>query len=72
MTSEVNVIWRKGDNEIPEHARRVVSAAKDELLFESLQLPAEIVDIIRYNADKNAQTINNYIATILTGHFRAA
>ena len=72
MNVNSNVIWRKGDGEMPEHAKRVVESAHDELLLMSLQLPNEIIDIIRSNADKNAQTINDYISDIVVGHFRTA
>ena len=72
MNFNSNVIWRKGDGEMPEHAKRAVKSAQDELLLMSLQLPIEIVDIIRSNADKNAQTINDYISAIVVGHFRTA
>ena len=72
MSHDASVIWRKGQGEIPEHAKRVVEAAQDELLLKSLQLPIEIIDVIRYNADKNAQTVNDYISDIVVGHFRTA
>ena len=72
MNFNPNVIWRKGDGEMPEHAKRIVESAQDELLLMSLQLPSEIVDIIRSNADKNAQSINDYISAIVVGYFRTA
>jgi len=72
MNLNSNIIWRKGDGEMPEHAKRIVESAQDELLLTSLQLPIEIIDIIRSNADKNAQTINDYISAIVVGHFRTA
>ena len=56
MTSDVNVLWRKGDGEMPEKVQRIVNAAQDELLLRSLQLPIDAVDTIRYNAGKNSQT----------------
>ena len=72
MNLNSNVIWRKGDGEIPDHAKRIVESAQDELLLISLQLPTEIIDIIRRNAAKNTQTINDYISTIVVGYFRTA
>jgi len=72
MNPEPSVIWRRGDGEIPERAKIVVEAARDELLLMSLQLPIEIVNLIRYNADKNAQTVNSYISTIVADHFETA
>ena len=72
MNLDSNVIWRKGDGEIPEHAKRIVESAQDELLLMSLQLPFEIVDMIRNNANKNAQTVNDYISAIVVGSFKTA
>ena len=65
MNNDVNVIWRKGDGEIPERAKKISETAQGELLLKALQLPSEVVDEIRYNADKNAQTVNNYISAIV-------
>ena len=72
MNLDSNVIWCKSDGEIPERAKRIVESAQDELLLMSLQLPLEIVDMIRRNASENAQTINDYISTIVAGYFRTA
>ncbi|MCL2773704.1 MAG: hypothetical protein FWD71_10180 [Oscillospiraceae bacterium] len=72
MNLDSNVIWRKGNGEIPERAKRVVESAQDELLLMSLQLPPEIVDMIRSNASENAQTINDYISGIVVGYFKTA
>jgi type II secretory pathway component PulC len=72
MSDEVNVIWRKGEGEMPEKVKRVVEAAQDELLLRSLHLPFDIVDMIRYNASKNNQTVNDYIATIVKSHIQPA
>ena len=57
---------------MPEHAKYVVEAAQNELLIKSLHLPSEFVDLIRYNAEKNAQTINEYISAIVVGHLTTA
>ena len=71
MNDDVKVIWHKGGGEIPEKAKHVVEAAQGELLLNVLHLPAEVIDTIRYNADKSAQTINNYISDIVTERLRA-
>lgn len=34
--NEVNVIWKKGDGEMPEKARYVVEAAQSELLLKAV------------------------------------
>ena len=65
MSSDVNVVWRRGDGEMPEKVKHVVRAAQDELLLRSLQLPFSAVDTIRYNASKNDQTVNEYISAIV-------
>ena len=72
MNSNSNVIWRKGDGEIPASAKRIVESAQDELLLMSLRLPLEIVDMIRRKAGENAQTINDYISDIVAGYFKTA
>jgi len=72
MNSDVNVIWQKGEGELPEKVKHVVSAAQDELLLQSLQLPTDTVNTIRYNASKNLQTVNAYISTIVIDYFETA
>jgi len=72
MNFNSNVIWRKGDGEMPEHAKRIVESAQDELLLMSLQLPIEIVDMLRNKACENAQSINDYISGIVVGYFKTA
>jgi type II secretory pathway component PulC len=72
MSPDINVIWRKGDENMPEKVKHVVLAAQDELLLRSLKLPYEIVDTIRYNASKSNQTINDYISTIVLHHIQPA
>lgn len=72
MNNNPNVIWRKGDGEMPKHAKRIVELAQDELLLSRLNLPFEIVDMIRNNSNKNEQTINDYISEIVVRHFITA
>ena len=65
MTNEVDVIWRKGDGEMPPEAKHVVDVVKGEALLRSLDLPSDIADEIRYNAEKNAQSVNSYISSMI-------
>jgi len=65
MSNDVNVIWKKGDGEMPDKAKNIVDAAQGELLLKALQLPGDAADEVRYNADKNAQSINDYISAIV-------
>jgi len=68
MNEEYDVIWRRGDGEMPEKARHVVDAAKEEKLLRSLQLFVDAENTIRYNACKCNQTVNEYITgLVLTG-----
>ena len=70
MSLDVNVIWSKGDGEMPERAKRIVEEAQAELLLKSLRLPTEIAELVRHNADKNASTIGDYISTIVVEYFK--
>jgi type II secretory pathway component PulC len=72
MNNDVNVIWKKGDEIMPAKARRVVDVAHSELILKTLGLPDEITDVIRYNADKSAQSINDYISTIVIESLKSA
>ena len=72
MSTDVDVIWRRGDEEMPEKVKIVVDAAQEELLLRSLQLPFDVVNTIRYNANKRSQTINDYIASIVVGYINEA
>jgi hypothetical protein len=65
MSSDVKVIWKKGDDGMPEKAKYVVDTARGELLLKTLQLPDEIINAIRYNADKSEQSVNDYIYRIV-------
>jgi len=65
MNSDFEVIWRKGHAEMPNNVKHVVSVAQDELLLKSLQLSYDAVDIIRYNANKGAKTVNEYISSLV-------
>ena len=43
MNPDVEVIWRRGDGELPTQAKHIVEAAQDELLLSALRLPSEEV-----------------------------
>ena len=72
MNTDINVIWSRGDGEMPERAKRIVEEAQAELLLRSLRLPYEIADLVRYYADKNASTISDYISAIVVEHFKVS
>jgi len=64
MNIDAEVIWRRGDTEMPKNVRHVVKAAQNELLLRSLQLPVDAVDavdVVRYNASKSNKTIRSYV-----------
>lgn len=72
MNTNAEVIWRKGDSDMPENVKHVVKTAQNELLLRSLQLPSDVVDTIRYNAGKNNKPINEYISALVLGGLKAA
>ena len=59
------LIWKKGDAEMPPEAKHVVDIAKGEVLLKSLNLSDDLANEIRYNADKCSQSISDYISEIL-------
>ena len=63
--SDLKVIWRKGDSEMPERVKRISDAAGEELLLKSLQLPDDITDAIRDNARESNKTVTEYISAIV-------
>ncbi|MCL2249700.1 MAG: hypothetical protein FWC13_10570 [Oscillospiraceae bacterium] len=65
MSDEYDVIWRKGDGEMPDKAKHVVNAAKEERLLRSLQLSIDAQNTIRYNADKSNKTVTEYISGLV-------
>jgi hypothetical protein len=65
MSDEIRVIWKKGDGPMPAKVQHVVDAARSDLLLQTLHLPESVENTIRYNADKEAQSVNNYISRIL-------
>jgi hypothetical protein len=66
MNEEFDVIWRRGDGEIPEKAKHVINAAREEKFIRSLQLSADDENTIRYNANKSNKTIREYITSLVT------
>jgi len=65
MNEEFDVIWRRGDGEMPEKAKHVVNAAREEKLLRSLQLSADDENTIRYNASKSNKTVNEYLSSLI-------
>jgi hypothetical protein len=65
MSGAVKVIWKKGDNVMPDKAKYVVDSARGELLLRALGFPDDVENTIRYNAEKDAQTVNDYISRIV-------
>ena len=65
MNEDYDVIWRKGDGEMPDKAKHVVSAAREEKLLRSLNLTADAENTIRYNAGKSNKTVNEYISSLV-------
>jgi len=70
MNVDTEMIWRRGDSEMPENVQHVVKTAQNELLLRSLQLPVDAIDIIRYNASKSNKTINEYISSLVLGSIK--
>jgi hypothetical protein len=66
MSDEYDVIWRTGDGEMPDKAKHVVNAAREEKLLRSLNLSTDAENTIRYNAGKNHQTVTEYISLVLS------
>ena len=65
MNDEFDVIWRRGDDEMPEKAKLVVNAAREARLLKSLNLTADEENTIRYRADKSNKTVSEYISTLV-------
>ncbi|MDR0877131.1 MAG: hypothetical protein LBN21_03690 [Treponema sp.] len=49
----------------PEVRGSPLDAARGEQLLQTLQLPEAIENTLRYNADKSAQSINDYVSRIV-------
>ncbi|MDR2107845.1 MAG: hypothetical protein LBP28_00070 [Coriobacteriales bacterium] len=72
MSDDINVIWRAGEGEMPSKARHVVDAARSEVILRALQLPEGMVDMIIYNSEKSAQSVPEYISTLLAQQLKTA
>jgi hypothetical protein len=72
MNEDFEVIWRRGDGEMPEKAKHVVNAARDEKLLRSLQLSTDTENIIRYNASKSNQSVSEYISALVQRSLQSA
>ncbi|MCL2225306.1 MAG: hypothetical protein FWB96_10115 [Defluviitaleaceae bacterium] len=72
MNVDTEVVWRKGDAEMPENVKHVVISARNELLLRSLEIPANAVETIRYNASKSNKTVNEYISSLVLGGIKTA
>ena len=71
MKQEIKVLWKKGDGEMPENVKHVVDIAKGEVLLRSLGVSDDLANEIRYNADKNAQSVKDYILDVVVGSLAA-
>jgi len=65
MNEEYDIIWRRGDGEMPEKAKHVVNAAREEKLLRSLHLSTDAENTIRYNASKSNKTVSEYISALV-------
>jgi hypothetical protein len=71
MSDDARVIWKKGGGQMPEKAQYVVDVAQGELLLQTLNLPEAVENTLRYNADKDAQSVNDYVSRILIERLRS-
>jgi len=64
--SELEVVWRRGDGEMPEKVKHVVNAAREEKLLRSLNLSSDDENTVKYNAAKRNITVFEYISSLIT------
>ena len=72
MSTDAKVIWRKGDGAMPSKAEYVSLAAQSELLLRSLCLSEDAVNHIKYNSEKNNQSVPEYISSVLARELEIA
>jgi hypothetical protein len=72
MPETYDVIWKTGDAEMPAKAKAVVDSARDELVLRALHLPEQTENQLRYNSDKNHQSVADYITGIISQKLAAA
>ena len=70
--SNLEEIWREGDGEMPDRLKRIAKAAEDELLLRSLELTADAENTIKFNANKNNQTVTEYISSLVKASLHPA
>ena len=64
--SELEVVWRRGDGEMPEKVKHAVNAAREEKLLRSLNLSSDDENTVKYNAAKRNITVFEYISSLIT------
>ena len=69
---ELEEIWRKGDGDMPDKLKYVVSAAQEEVLLNSLRLSADAENTIRYNARKSNKSVNEYLSALIMTSIQSA
>jgi predicted HicB family RNase H-like nuclease len=65
MSEDVHVIWKRGDDKMPHKAAVVIEEARNELLFKALRLPKDVENAVRYNSEKNSQSVNEYLSSVI-------
>ena len=63
--SELEVVWRKGDGEMPENVKHVVNAAREEKFLRALNLSPDDENTIKYNAVKSDKTVFEYVSSLV-------
>jgi len=70
--SDLELIWRKGEGEMPEDLIYVVNAAREEKLLRLLNLSSDDENTIKYNAGKSNKTVGEYISSVLASSLHPA
>ena len=65
MRDDIRVIWKRGGGTMPKKAQHVVDAAREDILLDTLPLSETVKNTIRYNADKGAQSVSDYVSCSL-------
>ena len=63
--SDLEVVWRKGDGEMPENVKHVVNAAREEKFLRALNLSSDDENTIKYNASKSDKTVCEYVSSLV-------
>ena len=72
MNDNIKLIWKKGNDEMPDRVRKNSESAHDELLLMTLDLPIDVINTIKYNAAKNAKSVTHYISEIVLNNMVSA